>query len=190
MKSPTQFIVKPVENKRYNNTKRIGEVDFIVNTSEEDFRFSNREAIVVETPILYQGPISKGDRLIVHHNVFKFYNDIVGRRKSGKSFLRDNHFLLDYDQFFAYNKDVEWDGWIGHDKYCFVKPLKKEQSAIYQPLTYEPLVGEITIINQYLKDVGVSVGDKVSFKPESEYEFRIDGQLMYRLFDSAVTIVL
>lgn len=187
MKSIRQFIVTPVENKRYNNTKNIGGIDFIVSTSEEDFRFSNREAIVVETPILYEGPISKGDRLIVHHNVFKFYNDMVGRRKSGKSFLRDNHFLLDYDQFFAYNKG---DGWVGHDKYCFVKPLKKEQSAIYQPLTHEPLVGEITIMNEHLMDVGLSVGDKVSFKPESEYEFNIDGQLMYRLFDNSVTILL
>ena len=74
MQSPFYFIVKPLEGKRYNNTKKIGDVNFITSTSEEDFKASNRKAIVEQTPLKYQGPIAKGDTLLVHHNVFKFYN--------------------------------------------------------------------------------------------------------------------
>ena len=83
MKSPFYFIVKPMEGKRYSNTGDFGGVELIVSTSEEDFKFSNRYAEVIETPIGYTGPIEPGDTLIVHHNVFKFYNDMQGRRKSG-----------------------------------------------------------------------------------------------------------
>ena len=38
MKSPTDFIVTPVNNRRYNNTKKIGGIDFIVSSSQEDHK--------------------------------------------------------------------------------------------------------------------------------------------------------
>ena len=58
MQSPHSFIVKPLQDRRYNNTKNIGGIDFIINTSEEDVAFSNRQAIVLETPLNYNGPIA------------------------------------------------------------------------------------------------------------------------------------
>ena len=63
MKAPFAFIVKPIKNRRYNNTKEIGGIDFVVSTSTEDHRFSNREAEVIELPLNYKGPISIGDIL-------------------------------------------------------------------------------------------------------------------------------
>lgn len=189
MQSIYDFIVKPKDSKRYNNTKSIGGVDLIISTSEEDFRFANREAIVIAVPVAYDGPIREGDTLIVHHNAFKIYNDMKGRRKSGKSFFRDDKFFIDIDQFFAYRHEGER-VWHGHDRYCFVKPIPAEETYIYKPVTHEPLVGEVTIVNDGLRAHGISVGDRIGFKPESEYEFTIDGQLMYRLFDHAVTLVL
>ena len=104
MKSIYQFIVSPVNNQRYKNTKKIGDVDLVISTSEENYTTSNREATVIETPLNYKGPIEKGDTLLVHHNVFKFYNDMYGKRQSGRSFLKDNIFLVDSEQFFAYKK--------------------------------------------------------------------------------------
>ena len=84
MKAPELFIVKPTGGTRYSNTKTIGGCEFIVNTSEEDHKFSNRFAIVQETPLGYKGKIKPGDTLLVHHNVFKFYNDMYGQRKVRK----------------------------------------------------------------------------------------------------------
>ena len=187
VRSVHQFIVKPKKGKRYNNTKRIGDVDFVVNTSEENAKASNREAVVISTPLSYEGPIKDGDTLLVHHNVFKFYNDMYGRRKSGKSFFKDDIFFLDEDQYFAYKRDGDW---IGVGRYCFVKPVPKEESYIFKPVSHEPLVGEIAIINDGLTGYGLRVGDKVGFMPDMEYEFTVDGQLMYRLFDHIVTMQL
>mgnify|MGYP003135826690 FL=1 len=71
MRSPFHFIVKPLHGKRYTNSKEIENVDFITNTSEENHLASNREAVVVSTPLNYKGDIVAGDILLVHHNVFK-----------------------------------------------------------------------------------------------------------------------
>ena len=187
MKSPHQFIVRPLGGTRYNNTKKYGDVDFIVNTSEEAHKFSNRHAEVIEPPIGYDGPILKGDILLVHHNVFKFYNDSYGERRSGKSFLKDDLFLLDPDQFFAYNRGGEW---YGYDRYCFVKPVPTEESYMYKSFSNEPLMGEMVIVNDCLKEYGVKKGDRVSYKPKQEYEFRVDDEVLYRLYDHSVTMVL
>ena len=100
MKSPTQFLVKPKGNQRYSNTKQYEGLNLILDTSEESASFSNREAIVIETPIMYDGPVEKGDILLVHHNVFKFYNDMYGKRQSGKSYFKDNTFFVDETQYY------------------------------------------------------------------------------------------
>jgi len=187
LKSPHQFIVKPINGKRYDNTKEIGGVDFIVSTSEEDHKFSNRYAEVLATPLSYDSDIEPGDILLVHHNVFKFYNDMKGRRQSGKSFLKDDNFLIDPDQFYMYKKNGKWHT---YDRYCFVKPCPAEESYIYKPFREEPLVGEMKYVNRYLKKLGVNAGDKVSFKLDSEYEFNVDGEKLYRMYDHQITMLL
>lgn len=187
MKSIYSFIVKPMEGQRYKNTKEIEGISLIINTSEEEFKFSNREAVVVSTPIAYSGPIKEGDILLVHHNVFKFYNDMKGRRRSGKSYFKDDLFFVDSEQFYLYKRDGEWHS---HDRYCFVEPIKAVDSYIYKPLTEEPLMGKMLYPNEYLKSKGVKAGDLVCFQPDSEYEFNIDDKKVYRMFDHQITIVL
>lgn len=186
MKSPYCFIVTPVDDRRYDNIKEISGINFITSVSEEDHTASNRFAIVVETPINYNGPIKKGDTLLVHHNVFKFYNDMKGRQKSGRSYLKDNLFLVDNDQFFMYKQNNKWNAW---GKYCFVKPVPIKESYIFKPGGEEPLFGVMKYINQELLDLGVKEGDQVSFVPESEYPFFIDGEKLYRMFTSHITFL-
>ena len=187
MRSPTQFIVSPVNKKRYNNTKNIGGKDIIISTSQEDASFSNREAEVIETPINYNGDIKKGDVLLVHHNVFKYYYDMGGKQKSGKSFLKDDYFLVDNEQFFLFKNKS---GWNTYDRYCFVKPIQKKESIIFKNTSNEPLMGEMLYANDYLKSKGVNNGDIVSFVPNVEYEFMLDDEKVYRIYDHQITIKL
>jgi hypothetical protein len=142
---------------------------------------------VVEVPVGYSGPIKKGDKLLVHHNVFKFYNDMKGRRKSGRSFFRDDIFFVEPDQFYLYRRDGKW---YTYDRYCFVKPIPAIDSYIKKPFTNEPLMGTMVYPNAYLLTQGVREGDKVCFKPDSEYEFNVDGEKLYRMFDHQITMVL
>ena len=187
MKSPFYFIVKPKGNKRYNSTKKIDNIDFITSTSKEDHVASNRYAIVIETPINYTGPIKIGDTLLVHHNVFKYYNDMKGVERSGKSFFKDNLFFIDNEQFFLYNHNGAWNA---HSKYCMIKPIEKKESYLKSHENEEPLIGLVKYPNKYLISKGINKGDKISFKPDSEYEFNIDGEKLYRMFDHQITLSL
>jgi len=187
MKSPFYFIVKPKNDRRYDNTKKIGDINFITSTSKEDHISSNRYAIVVSTPTNYTGPITAGDTLLVHHNVFKYYNDMKGKEKSGKSFFKDDLFFIDYDQFYMYKKNKEWKS---HSKYCMIKPIKKEKNYYLKTHeTEESLIGLVKYPNQYLISKGINKGDMVSFQPNSEYEFNVDGEKLYRMFDNNITLI-
>jgi hypothetical protein len=187
MQSPFSFIVEPLKGKRYDNTRTHGDVELIVSTSQEDHKFSNRYAVVKNLPLNYCGPIQINDTLLVHHNVFKFYNDMYGNRKSGKSFFKDDLFLVDPDQFYMYKNKK---GWVGHDKYCFIKPLESKDNYLKKNSKYEPLTGTVKYINQDLLKKGVKVGDVVLYQPDSEYEFLVDDELLYRMFTDNITVVL
>lgn len=177
------FIVRPSDGKRYANEKD----GLILSSSQEDHRFSQRIAEVVETPINYNGPIKKGHLLLVHHNVFKFYYDMKGRQKSGRSFFKDDLFFVDNMQFFMYHDGEKWHT---HDKYCFIKPSEKKDSIIFKNTSEEPLVGTIKYINDELKSFGLNEGDEVSYKPNSDYEFTVDGEKLYRMFTENITLSL
>ena len=187
MQSPDRFIVRPMKGKRYNNTKDIVGLEFITSTSEEDFKFSNREAEVISVPLNYKGEIEKGDVLLVHHNVFKFYNDMKGRRKSGRSFFKDDLFFIEDEQFYMYKKNGKWKA---HGRNCFVKPSAVKKSFIDKPGEYEPLIGTVKYINEELIKLGVKEGDEISFQPESEYEFRVDDEILYRMFTNNITFIV
>lgn len=187
MKSPFYFIVKPKGDRRYNNTKEMAGVEIIVSTSEEDHKFSNRMADVIELPVGYNGPVQVGDMVLVHHNVFKFYNDMKGNRRSGRSFLKDDLFFVDEEQFFMYKHGSTWNA-VG--RYCFVKPIPPTESYIHKPFSKEPLMGMMMYPNDYLKSQGIERGIRVCFTPESEYEFDVDGQILYRIYDHQITIKL
>ena len=109
MQSPLSVIVKAYNERRYDNIKEIGGVDFITSVSKEDHTASNRFATVVETPLKYSGPIKKGDRLLVNHNVFKYYNDMRGREKSGKSYVRDDMFGVERDKVLMEDGGTRWE---------------------------------------------------------------------------------
>ena len=187
MKSPFYFIAKPIQGKRYDNTKKLGDIDLLVSTSEEDHLFSTRIAVVVSAPISYRGPVEINDWLLVHHNVFKYYNDMQGRKRSGKTYFKEDLFFIEHDQFYMYKKKGDWQT---HDRYCFVEPISPQDSFVKKPLKEEPLMGKIKYVNKTLKDLGVKKNDLVGFKPDSEYEFRVDGKKLYRMYDHQITMVL
>jgi hypothetical protein len=71
-----------------------------------------------------------------------------------------------------------------------VSPIPPQDSYIFKPFTREPLVGVMEYPNKYLSTQGIKKGDRVIFKPESEYEFDVDGVLMYRMFDHQIVGVV
>ena len=51
-------------------------------------------------------------------------------------------------------------------------------------------MGKIRYINKYLSSKGLVEGDLVTFQPDTEYEFNVEGEKLYRMFDHHITMVL
>ena len=186
MRSADQFIVKPVGEKRYDNTIDIAGIDFIISADQEDAKASNREAIVESIPLYYDGPVSPGDYLLVHHNVFKFYNDMKGRQRNGKSYFRDGLFFIDDRQYFMWRKP-EGD-WQSVGEYCFLAPVPEREMWLSKFSGSEPLLGQVRYANESLRKAGINEGDIVFHEPECEYEFRVFGEVLYRMQTNDITI--
>lgn len=182
MKSPFYYIVQPRDDKRYDNTR--GEI--VISTSKEDHLTSMREAVVISTPIGYEGPVEPGDVIIVHHNTFKYYYDMKGRERSAWNHFKDNLFFV--EDPFAYKK--QGGNWIGIGRYVFVSPMENNSLGILTADAEKPLVGTIKYANQEVLDLGIKEGDVVTFEPESEYPFYIDGQKVYRMYTKNITMKL
>ena len=176
MKSVYNFVVTPVKS-RYNNTKDIEGKELIVNTEIFNHQYVSREAIVKAIPTVGDTDIKVGDKVIVHHNVFRRWHNQHGIEKNSRSYIDEETYLVQPDQIFLY-KDTEWQAQKG---YCFVAPVKSTDK--YSVDKEKPLVGIVKHT-----DGTVNKGDLIGFRPSSEYEFIIDGQKLYRLLSNFITI--
>jgi len=176
MKSVYNYVVKPKGN-RYNNSKRVGDKDLILNTEIFNHQYINRQAEVISTPLITYSDIKPGNTIIVHHNVFRRWHNQHGQEKNSRSYFNEDTYIISQDQIFAYyNKK-----WKPMPGYCFVKPIKSfDKFNIDQE---QPLMGVI----EYA-DKGFNKGELVGFRPNSEYEFVIDGQKLYRVLSKFITI--
>ena len=178
MKSVYAFVVTPI-GERYNNKKKIGDSELILNTEIFNHQFVNRVAKVISTPIIGNTDIKTGDEVIVHHNVFRRWHNVKGIEKNSRSYFNESTYFITQDQIFLYKRNGEWNAPKG---YCFVKPLKE----IDDPLNVNierPLIG----IVKY-SDGTVKVIELVGFRPNSEYEFIIDEERLYRVLSNFITI--
>ena len=63
-------------------------------------------------------------------------------------------------------------------------------TGVQKKITYNELQKKVSLFAGALKKQGVNKGDKVSFQPNSEYEFNVDGEKLYRMFDSNITLII
>ena len=177
MKSVYNFVVKP-KGKRYNNTKKVGNSELIVNTEIFNHQYVNREAIVISTPIIGNTDIKPGDTVVVHHNVFRRWHDMKGVERNSKSYFNEDTYFINKDQIFLYKRNKDW---VAPKGYCFVKPLKAVDQFNIE--TEKPLQG----IVKY-SDGTVNVNDLVGVRPNSKYEFIVDNERLYRVLSNFITI--
>ena len=177
MKSVYNYVVKP-KGSRYNNSKKVGDSELILNTNISNHQYTNRQAQVISTPIIGNTEIEPGDDVIVHHNVFRRWYNQKGKEVNTKSFYKENEYFVYPDQIFLYKRFWEWKTIPG---FCWVKPIKSfDKFNVDQE---QPLMGII----EYA-DGMYNKGDLVGFTPNSEYEFVIDGQKLYRVYTKFITI--
>jgi hypothetical protein len=177
MRSVYNFVVKP-KGERYNNTKKLDGGELILNTEIYNHQYVNREAVVISTPIIGNTDIKPGDTVIVHHNVFRRWHNQYGEEKNSKAYFNEDTYFINHDQIFLYKRNEKW---IAPKGYCFVQPLKAVDQFNIE--SEKPLQG----IVKY-SDGTVRVNDLVGFRPNSKYEFIVDGKRLYRVLSNFITI--
>ena len=177
-----KFLVKP-HGEEYIREKN----GIIVSASNESHKDVNRIGEVIATPIGYDGQISPGDLVILHHNVFRTYSDMKGYERKSNEYFKDNLYLVEKQKIYLVKKYNDWDSF---DDYCFVIPREEEAKKSVSLGKYESNTGVISYDNKSLRDRGVAKGDLVGFTDDSEYEFEIDDTLMYRMKTKDICVKL
>jgi hypothetical protein len=182
MKHLYAYIVEPVDG-RYTNNKKVGKSNLILNTSIEDHKFVNRYGKVIQTPINQESNIKIGDIVIVHHNVFRRFYDVRGKSKNSMSYFQEDKYFCYDDQIFLYKQNNKWHAPNG---FCFVKPI--EEDNMFSDQKEKPLMGVLKHLGGDLKGFNLKANDLIGFTPNSEYEFVIDNNRMYRVPLNSISI--
>ena len=171
------FIVKPYGS-RYNNAKKVGDKSLIVNSENQNHEFVNRKGIVVSTPIINDTNIRENAEVILHHNVFRRWSDVRGVEKNSKAYFSKDKYIVGPDQIFLYKNDEDW---RPLDGFCFVQPLVDEDN--FSKTKEHPDRGVIVYTDGVYEK-----GEVVGYTPFSQYEFIIDGQRLFRVYNKFITI--
>jgi hypothetical protein len=188
MHSIFDYIVSPVKS-RYNNEIKVGDKELIVNTEIFNHQFVNREARVLSTPIVASTPVSPGDKVLIHHNVFRRWHDVKGIEKNSASYISDDKYSCTPDQVYAYKPFTNGDNpepWQALPGYCFVKPIKNKDQ--FSTSNENELIGFLLYDNKQLNKFGVKAGDLVGIGKFSQFEFVIDGQRVYRAKTNDISV--
>lgn len=177
MNQPLHSVIVTPQGERYNNLSNSG---LVMNSeiSIEDFKYTNRIGVVKTLPLV-ETPLKVGDKVIVHHNVFRQFWNVQGHLRDGQSYIDGTDYSLDPTMVFAFYRDSKW---TPLNDWCFVKPVIQDENAlIFNTDKFKSLKGTIFINNPILANQGVQLGDEIGFTPQSEYEFEIDDQLVYKM---------
>ena len=170
------YIINPIGD-RYNNSVRVGDKELVLNTEIFNHQYINRLAKIIATPLLFQSPLNVGDEVIVHLNIFRRWHDVKGVERNSRSYWKEDKYIISEDQIYLYKKD----NWIAMPGYSFIKPIVSKNNLIND--TEEPLIGIIKY-----SDGTFNKKELVGFQPNSEYEFVINGERLYRVLNKFITI--
>ena len=182
MRSLYDFIIEPI-GERYTNTSKVNGKDLVLNTKIENFKFVNRIAKVIETPLAFETKIKKGDTVVVHQNIFRRFYNMKGEQQSSRSSFKDNLYFAALEQIYLYKNKGDWNSI--NDR-CFIKPLKNTDEFSTQ--NEQHCIGILKIGNNTLEGIEINPGDKVGFKPGGEWEFIINGERVYCMKSNDIVI--
>ena len=169
MNSIYHFIVKPLD-KRYENIKKVDNKELIINSNIENHVFVSKKAVVVSTPAAYKTKIKAGDEVHIHHNIFRRWYDQKGRERDSSTYFKNDLYFVSPEQIYMYNLKP-------HLNYCFIKPLLNQ--SFLENRKEQPNVGIMKYTNNTLEALGITPGTLITFTPNSEFEFIIDGERLY-----------
>jgi co-chaperonin GroES (HSP10) len=177
-----EFIVKPLGD-RYNNKIKVDGKELILNTKIESFKSVNNTAEVVAIPLAFKTDIKVGDKVIIHHNVFRRFYNIKGVQKNSRSYFMEDLYFLNEDQIYLYGDTGKWKAYGDR---CFIAPI--ENTDQFKLDKERKLIGILKYDNSSLNELNINRGDLVGYTPYGEFDFIIDGERLYCMKSNDIVI--
>ena len=98
------------------------------------------------------------------------YYDQKGVEKNSGTYFKNNLYFVTLDQIYMYNNKA-------HLNYCFIKPVLNKYYL--RNRKEQPNVGIVKYSNSSLESIGITPETLITFTPNSEFEFIIDGERLY-----------
>ena len=190
MKPVRDIIVQVDENYKDSITLKNGQVIYL-NQVFRQVKDTIRCGKVVALPPEFDYDVQVGDTLFFHHG-------IVAETLLNESTPVPSPYMIDAEKkwymvpvderwpmFYARLRDGEFKCTRGS---LFIRPIvtkKYHSDHLIMPGNEKELknIGEVAYSNAEMEEQGVKPGTKVIFEKDSEYEFEIDGETLYRMFD-------
>lgn len=158
-----------------------GGVKFYVNNLVDDTTYVTRHGEVVSSS---DSRIKPGDVAYFHHNCVRRV-PVTGRETSVDSSneIMENMFNIDKDLIYLVKRGDEF---ISIDPWCYVRPVEREKEVVsgIELVNKEKHVlqhGIMVYSNDSLEEQGIRPGDHVIYNLDSEYEFKIGNEVLYRM---------
>lgn len=180
MKAVNSVILRSERN--YNNKVSLNDIEYTVNVDIDNVESINRTATVVAAPV--RSNLSEGDKIIIHHNILREKIHMNGTKVKSQFHIANDYYHCPVSEVLL-KKDAkgEWETLLD---FVFIKPIKEHNVELGHGLVLTPESRKgmqsqratLAITNKNLK--GVTVGDTIIFSKNSEHEFFIDGEKLYK----------
>tara|TARA_R110002153_G_scaffold54956_15_gene152912 strand:- start:1809 stop:2393 length:585 start_codon:yes stop_codon:yes gene_type:complete len=194
MTATIYFLVRVEES--YNNFVDLGNgVKLSKNNSIDDVESINRVGKIIGAP---KGTVAvEGDYILFHHNICRQAWGFKGKKRVSNYAITDKEFFVPVAEVFMYMKE-DTEKWQAVAPFVFIKPIPAEKITLSNGLQVEeesykgfkPLVGEVAYSNKQLEKEGVEEGDTIAFQQDSEHEYKLKGEIYYKMKNQDILAIL
>ncbi|WP_062057416.1 hypothetical protein [Aquimarina longa] len=187
--------------------QKLGNTEIYIDPFFDQTRHTNRIGKVISSPIALDTDIDVGDEVLIVHTVLM--SQIYRGQRADSIYLLDKergYYRLENSLIIMYRKNHK-SIWKCNDINVMVTPIKAKKSdykigdLILPDNFYNTKIecnthgylkqyGIVTFLNKDIEKQGVNIGDTIFFTAYSDYEFRVDGQILYCMDNRDILAVI
>lgn len=191
MKPISEFIVE-IPNSHNDIVKLKGtDIELKVDVKFNQGDYTNRVGTIVAVPMKFKTHLKEGYLVMIDKNLvtFQVHSDTLINKSM---FLVDEEkgwYRVPPEMIYMYKQSAECE-WQCPAPYAFIEPIKNKEIQTKGGLVHKALngykgfkeqYGIVRYMNNALKEQGLNIGDTVFYKKDREYEFKVNGVLLYHM---------
>lgn len=158
-----------------------GGTRFLVNNGVDDVTYVARHGSVITSG---DPRFKEGDEVYFHHNCVRRSSQAEHDHKvPSENEIEENVYRIPVNMIYLIRRNGTFSS---VSPWCYVRPVEKEREfhgsvEVIKSSLHEPQHGIMVHSNDELRESGVDDGDAVIFNLDSEYEFKVGDEVLYRM---------